>query len=118
MLQPHIRLAMEPKTYSSRRQAVYDLSNNAIPPNKKMKTKATPARYGSTHGLPGPKADFAAPIVAPAPRAVMDVRQLFVNGRNNEIPDEYGVKSAHTLPMQNITPTSGGKHSGRTGPIR
>ena len=117
-LQPHISIAMETNQRSGTRAPVYSLSNNSIRPNKKIKTETKPARYGSRHGLPGPASDFAAPIVRIAPRGVSDMRQLLVNGPNNEVPDEFGVTNRHRMPMQNITPTGGGKYSGRTGPIR
>jgi hypothetical protein len=97
---------------------VYEFSQNTIQPNKKMNKTATPARYGSVHGLPGPKANFDAPIVRTAPRGVSDMRQLLINAPNNEVPDEFGVTNKHRMPMQNIVPTPGGKYSGRTGPIR
>lgn len=118
MIQPHISIALETNHHSGTRRPVTLLSKNTVPPNKKIKKGTTPARYGSVHGLPGPKANFDAPIVRVAPRAVMDMRQLLINGRNNEVPDEFGVVNKHRMPMQNITPSSGGKHSGRTGPIR
>jgi hypothetical protein len=51
------------------------------------------------------------------PRAVMDHRQLMIPTKNNLIPDEFGVTTKHQLPMQELTPTRGGKWSGRTGPI-
>lgn len=117
-IQPHISIALESNSNSGTRNRVYDLSNNKIQPNKKIKTVSKPARYGTRHGLPGPSSDFAAPIVRNAPRAVSDMRQLLVNGPNNEVPDEFGVTNKHRMPMQNINPTGGGKYSGRTGPIR
>jgi len=116
-IQPHISLALE-SNHRPGRHSVYSLGENQITPNKPMKKAAKPARYGSTRGLPGPKADFDAPIVRNQPRAVYDMRQLLVNGANNEVPDEFGVTNKHRMPMQNITPTRGGKYSGRTGPIR
>ena len=61
--------------------------------------------------------DFAAPVVRNQPIGVMDYRQLILNTRTNQIPDQWGVVNSKTFPMQNITPTRGGKHSGRTGPI-
>lgn len=48
----------------------------------------------------------------------MDFRQLTVNTKNNEVPDEFGITNKGRMPMQNITPAAGGKYSGRTGPIR
>lgn len=48
----------------------------------------------------------------------MDLRQLMVNARNNEVPDEFGITNRDRFPMQTITPAPGGKFSGRTGPIR
>ena len=62
--------------------------------------------------------DFAAPIVRSQPIGVMDYRQLMLNTRTNQIPDQYGVVNSKAFPMQNIVPTRGGKHSGRTGPIQ
>lgn len=117
-IQPHISIALETNHRSGTRNPVYSLGANAITPNKKIKQEAKPARYGSKTGLMGPEADFAAPIVRVAPRGVSDMRQLLVNGPNNEVPDEFGVTNKHRMPMQNIVPTSGGKYSGRTGPIR
>lgn len=117
-IQPHISIALESNHRGGTRANVYSLSENKIRPNKKMKEAVKPARYGSTRGLPGPGSDFAAPIVRKAPRGVSDMRQLLVNGLNNEVPDEFGVTNKHRMPMQNITPTGGGKYSGRTGPIR
>lgn len=116
-IQPHISMALE-SNHRSGRNAVYTLGDNKITPNKKIKASSKPARYGSVQGLPGPKADFDAPIVRKAPRGVTDMRQLLINAPNNEVPDEFGVTNKHRMPMQNITPTSGGKYSGRTGPIR
>lgn len=118
MLQPHISIALETNHRSGTRPSRMDLSNNTVPPNKKIKKSSTPARYGSKQGLPGPKADFDAPIVREAPRGVSDYRQLLVNGRFNQVPDEFGITNKSRMPMQNIIPTGGGKHSGRTGPIR
>lgn len=117
-LQPRISIALESNHRPGNRNSTYSLGGNSLKPNKKIKTIAKPARYGSVSGLPGPAADFAAPIVRKAPRGVSDMRQLLVNGLNNEVPDEWGVTNKHRMPMQNITPTSGGKYSGRTGPIR
>jgi len=117
-IQPHISIALETNQRSGTRKSIYTLSNNKITPNKKIKTETKPARYGSKQGLPGPGSDFAAPIVRSAPRGIYDMRQLLVNGKNNEVPDEFGVTNKNRMPMQNIVPTSGGKHSGRTGPIR
>lgn len=117
MLQPHIAIALETNHRSGTRPSRMDLSNNTVPPNKKIKKDSKPARYGSVHGLPGPKADFDAPIVRQAPRGVSDYRQLLVNGRYNQVPDEFGITNKSRMPMQNIAPTSGGKYSGRTGPI-
>jgi len=118
-VQEHIGNILErgPRT-GTRAQRVYDLSNNTITPNRKIKTERKPVRYGSKHGLGGPNADFAAPIVRAAPRGVSDMRQLLINAPNNEVPDEFGVKNKSRMPMQTIVPTPGGKHSGRTGPIR
>ena len=116
-IQPHISIALE-SNHRGGRANVYSLSNNKVPPNKKMKEVVKPARYGSIHGLPGPRSDFDAPIVRKAPRGVSDMRQLLINGLNNEVPDEFGVTNKHRMPMQNIIPTGGGKYSGRTGPIR
>jgi hypothetical protein len=115
-IQPHISIALETNHRPGIRK-VEALSNNTVPPNKKRKKSTETARYGSTQGLPGPKADFDAPIVRSAPRGVFDIRQLLVNGTNNEVPDEFGVTNKHRMPMQNMTPTLGGKYSGRTGPI-
>ena len=117
-IQPHISIALESNHRSGTRKSVYELSNNKVTPNKKIKTEAKPARYGSRHGLPGPGSDFAAPIVRSAPRGVSDMRQLLINAPNNEVPDEFGVTNKNRMPMQNIIPTQGGKYSGRTGPIR
>lgn len=117
MLQPHISIALETNHRSGTRPSLIDLSNNTVPPNKKIKQSSKSSRYGSTQGLPGPKANFDAPIVRDAPRAVSDYRQLLVNGRYNQIPDEWGVTNKNRMPMQNIVPTNGGKYSGRTGPI-
>lgn len=47
----------------------------------------------------------------------MDFRQLTVNTRYNSVPDEFGVTNKSRMPMQQVTPTRGGKHSGRTGPM-
>lgn len=118
IIQPHISIALESNHRSGTRNAVYSLSNNSIKPNKKIKTETKPARYGSVHGLPGPSANFDAPIVRASPRGVYEMRQLLINGRNNEVPNEFGVTNKSRMPMQQITPTNGGKHSGRTGPIR
>lgn len=117
-IQDHIRRALQKGEHTATRTSVYDLSENKITKNPLMKRQARPARYNSTQGLPGPAANYDAPIVRDAPRAVMDYRQLMVNAPNNEVPDEYGVTNQHRFPMQNIIPTSGGKMSGRTGPIR
>jgi hypothetical protein len=57
------------------------------------------------------------PIVNSAPRAVTDTRQLLMPSKNNLIPDEWGVTNRGTLPMQELAPPSGGKWSGRTGPM-
>lgn len=117
-LQPYLSLALENPTWSGTKRPVYSLSKNTIQPNKKIKKGAQTARYGSVTGLPGPKADFDAPIVRSSPRGVYDLRQLLVNTANNEVPDEWGVTNKNRMPMQTINPTSGGKYSGRTGPIR
>ena len=117
-IQPHISIALETNHRSGTRNTTTLLSNNTLPPNPKMRKSTKAARYGSITGLPGPTVNFDAPIVRAAPRAVMDTRQLLVNGRNNEVPDEFGVTNTSRFPMQNIVPTSGGKYSGRTGPIR
>ena len=117
-IQPHIQMALEMNPRSGSRRSVYELSENKVTPNKKIRKDARPARYGSVQGLPGPKATFDGPIVRPAPRGVSDIRQLMINAPNNEIPDEFGVTNKSRLPMQNIIPTPGGKYSGRTGPIR
>jgi len=117
-IQPHISIALETNHRGGTRASVYSLGGNTIKPNKKMKEEVKPARYGSVHGRPGPGSDFSAPIVRVAPRGVSDMRQLLVNGLNNEVPDEFGVTNKHRMPMQNIIPTGGGKYSGRTGPIR
>ena len=117
-IQPHISIALETNHRSGTRNVVTSLSENKITPNRKIKNAAKPARYGSRQGLPGPSAAFDAPIVRAAPRGVSDIRQLMINSPNNEVPDEFGVTNKHRMPMQSITPTGGGKHSGRTGPIR
>ena len=117
-VQKHICMAMEANPRSGTRARVYDLGNNAITPNKKIKKEMKPVRYGSKHGLGGPASDFAAPIVRAAPRGVSDIRQLLINAPNNEMPDEFGITNKNRMPMQTIVPTPGGKHSGRTGPIR
>ena len=117
-IQPHISIALETNQRSGTRKAVYELSENNVRPNKKIRKEATPARYGSKTGLPGPKANFDGPIVRTAPRGVSDMRQLLLNAPNNEVPDEYGVTNKRRMPMQNIVPAPGGKYSGRTGPMR
>ena len=117
-IQPHIAAVLDNNIRSGRRKTVYDLSENKITPNKKIKTESKPARYGSKHGLGGPKSDFAGPIVRVFPRGVSDIRQLMINAPNNEVPNEFGVTNKNRMPMQNISPTRGGKYSGRTGPIR
>lgn len=109
---------MQENGHSGTRKAAQLLSDNTIKPNKRIKKSSTPARYNRVSGLPGPKANFDAPIVRPAPRGVFDMRQLLLNSYNNEVPDEFGVTNKNRFPMQQIIPTGGGKHSGRTGPIR
>jgi hypothetical protein len=116
--QSHINYALEHIPQSGTRRSVYALSENKVKPNSRIKKQAKPARYGSVQGLKGPNADFAAPITRAAPRGVYDTRQLLINHPNNEVPDEYGVTNKSRLPMQTMNPTSGGKYSGRTGPIR
>jgi hypothetical protein len=93
------------------------LSDNKIPPNKPMNKRARPARYGSVAGKGGPAKDHWAPIVRKDPIAATDMKQYMVNTRYNSVPDEFGVTSGEALPMQQITPTRGGKYSGRTGPM-
>ena len=116
--QAHIAYAMDNIGRHGNSRSVYDLSANTIKPNKKIKKTAKVARYGTKSGLPGPASDFAGPIVRIHPIGVSDVRQLLVDGPNNAVPNEWGVTNKSRMPMQNITPTGGGKHSGRTGPIR
>jgi hypothetical protein len=82
-----------------------------------MSKKAKVARYGSKTGLPGPKSDFAAPIVKDQPIAATDSRQYLINTRYNEVPDEYGITNKSRIPRQQMVPANGGKYSGRTGPI-
>ena len=117
-VQPYIATALEKKYRSGTRNNVYTLSENKITPNKKMKKETKPARYGAMYGTKGPNADFAGPIVRKFPRGISDIRQLMINAPNNEVPDEFGITNKNRMPMQNITPTRGGKYSGRTGPIR
>ena len=117
-LQPHLQRALIPDRRRGTQRPVTLLSKNKVEPNKPIRNQAKPARLGSKTGLKGPQADFAAPIVRAAPRGVMDFRQLTVNTPNNQVPDEFGVTNQGRFPMQNISPTPGGKHSGRTGPIR
>jgi len=117
-IQPHISAVIENNVRSGTRKVVYDLSENKVTPNKKMNKKAKDARYGAMYGTKGPASDFAGPIVRKFPRGVSDMRQLMINAPNNEVPDEFGITNKHRMPMQNITPTRGGKYSGRTGPIR
>lgn len=117
-LQPHIQKTLMMPKRSGTRAAVYELSMNTLQPNPRIGKAAKPARYGTTAGLQGPEADHLRPIVNEAPRAVMDPRQLLVPSKNNYIPDEWGVTNRNAFPMQEIVPPSGGKWSGRTGPIR
>lgn len=117
-LQPHIQKAMLMPPKSGTRKAVYELSNNTVQANKKINKKTMPARYGTRAGLQGPKADHMRPITNEAPRMVSDTRQLLIPTKNNLIPDEYGVTNPNAFPMQELAPPSGGKWSGRTGPIR
>ena len=115
--QPHIRKAMAMPLNSGSRATVYDLSRNKVTPNKPQKKAAKPARYNSDAGMPGPAADKFAPVVRPAPRAVTDPRQLMMPTKNNYIPDEFGITNPNAFPMQELASTSGGKWSGRTGPM-
>ena len=118
VLQAHLQAAFDVNPNAGSSKSVYPLSNNTIRPNKKKKKTSEPSRYGSTQGLPGPAAAFDAPIVRAAPRGVYDYRQLMVNTANNTVPDEFGVTNKNRFPSQEIVPTNGGKHSGRTGPMR
>lgn len=117
-LQPHLAKAMKfiPNTMS--RNSRVALSKNTITPNPKIAKLAKAARYGAAAGMDGPEADHFRPITNPAPRAVMDRRQLLLNTSNNLIPDEFGITNPNAFPMQQLIPTAGGKHSGRTGAIR
>lgn len=75
-------------------------------------------RFNTTVGMQAPPADHSRPITESRPIAVSEYKQLMLNTTNNLIPDEFGVTNGETrYPMQQIIPTSGGKYSGRTGPI-
>ena len=73
-------------------------------------------RYNAKSGRGGPDYDFSAPIVK-EPIPVTEFDQLAYNGAYNQIPNETGIYKSK-LPMQEIIPTGGGKHSGRTGPLK
>lgn len=85
-------------------------------PNKPPSKKAVKAQYNSKSGLGGPAYDKFAPIVRSQPIGVTDSRQLLMPNANNRVFDQ-GISNSG-LPMQEMTPTNGGQHSGRTGPIR
>lgn len=116
-LQPHIARVMRLDQQSGSKKAVTELSNNEVTPNKPMNKKARPARYGTKAGRAGPNADFAAPIVRDQPIGVTGYKQFMLNSRTNKVPDEFGVVSSRTIPMQQLAPARGGKNSGRTGPM-
>ena len=116
-LQPHIQRVLRLDQQSGKKKAVTELSNNKVPPNKPINKKAEPARYGSKAGKGGPKADFDAPVVRDQPIGVTGYKQFMLNSRTNQVPDEFGVVSSKTYPMQQLAPARGGKNSGRTGPM-
>lgn len=82
-----------------------------------MRKSAAPARYGSVAGKGGPRKDHWGPIVREDPIAATDTRQYMINTRYNTVPDEFGITNKRRVPMQQVTPTRGGKYSGRTGPM-
>lgn len=117
-LQPYIQVAIKTDPIRGEKQAVTVLSENQVPPNKKINNRAKPARYNTKTGLPGPKADFAAPVVAREPIAATDYRQYLMNTPTNRIIDMNGVtNNDNRMPRQQLAPPKGGKYSGRTGPI-
>lgn len=60
--------------------------------------------------------DWDAPIVKSGPIAVTSSQQFLYGNHNNKIPDMFGITKDNPMPMQEITPPSGGGYSGRTGP--
>jgi hypothetical protein len=65
-------------------------------------------------GLPGDSNRRSSTI---QPRAVMQMSQLQLGTRRNIVPSESGARRPNLFPMQEMTPTRGGQHSGRTGPM-
>lgn len=117
-LQPYIQSLMERKANEGNRKSVFDLSGNEIQPNPLPNKKTKKEKYNNMQGLKGSDYDFAAPIKRKQPIGVYSFGQLLLDARNNEFPDEFGVKNKNKLPSQEIIPTRGGKYSGRTGPLR
>lgn len=116
--QEYLQKAMATDHQAGRRKAVTLLSENEITPNKKRTNKKVVKVSGMNSQAGRTGNDFSAPVVRTQPIGVMDYRQLMLNTRTNQIPDEWGVVNSKTFPMQNIVPTRGGKNSGRTGPIQ